>query len=156
MLPASGKKISKDDARFVGQSVRKAFKDGTFDGTVAAHVPPVEADQSDEKWALEYSNGKQEAVAPQEGSHRHQPPPQRRSRPRRSHAFFCSFIFFLKCGSCPFVPPPPLLPPPMPMLLLPPRFQGGGWQRGLAIAFRRARKKYWRLRHSLRGFLSSH
>ena len=53
--PARGKK-----------KTHQQFKDGTFDGTVVGHVVPVEADLSDEKWILEYTNGKQEAVRPQE------------------------------------------------------------------------------------------
>ena len=66
ILPASNKTIDKDDARFMGASVRREFEDATLDGTVISHVKPVEADLSDEKWVIEYANGKQQAVSPQE------------------------------------------------------------------------------------------
>ena len=66
VLPASNKTIGKDDARFMGASVRREFDDTTLDGTVVSHVKPVEADLSDEKWVIEYANGKQQAVSLQE------------------------------------------------------------------------------------------
>jgi hypothetical protein len=56
----------KDDARFIGASVRREFQDITLNGTIISHVKPVEADLSDEKWIVEYTNGKQQAVSPQE------------------------------------------------------------------------------------------
>ena len=65
--PSSMKKpTTKEDGRFVGMRVRKEFADaGSFDGIVVGHVPPVEADLSDEKWIVQYTNGKQEALDPQ-------------------------------------------------------------------------------------------
>ena len=66
VLPPSSKKPSKEDGRFVGMSVRKKLSDaGTFDGIVVGHVPAVEADLGDEKWIVQYTNGKQEALDPQ-------------------------------------------------------------------------------------------
>ena len=65
--PSSMKKpTNKEDARFVGMRVRKEFVDaGSVDGIVVGHVPAVEADLSDEKWIVQYTNGKQEALDPQ-------------------------------------------------------------------------------------------
>ena len=65
--PSSMKKpTTKEDGRFVGMRVRKEFADaGSFDGIVVGHVPAVEADLSDEKWIVQYTNGKQEALDPQ-------------------------------------------------------------------------------------------
>jgi hypothetical protein len=65
--PSSMKKpTTKEDGRFMGMRVRKEFADaGSFDGIVVGHVPAVEADLSDEKWIVQYTNGKQEAVDPQ-------------------------------------------------------------------------------------------
>jgi hypothetical protein len=66
VLPASNKKIDKDNVRFIGASVRREFEDATLDGTVISHVKPAAADLSDEKWIVEYENGKQQAVSPRE------------------------------------------------------------------------------------------
>jgi hypothetical protein len=66
VLPASNKVPDKDDARFIGASVRREFEDTTLDGTVVSHVKPVAADLSDEKWIIQYTNGKQQAVSPQD------------------------------------------------------------------------------------------
>jgi hypothetical protein len=46
--------------------MRREFEDTTLDGTVVSHVKPVESDLSDEKWIVEYENGKQQPVSPQE------------------------------------------------------------------------------------------
>ena len=55
--PSSMKKPTKEDGRFVGMRVRKEFADaGSFDGIVVGHVPAVEADLSDEKWIVQYTN----------------------------------------------------------------------------------------------------
>jgi hypothetical protein len=66
VLLASNKVPDKDDARFIGTSVRREFEDTTLDGTVVSHVKPVAADLSDEKWIIQYKNGKQQAVSPQD------------------------------------------------------------------------------------------
>jgi hypothetical protein len=43
--------------------VRKGFADaGTVDGTMIGHVPPMEAELNDERWIVQYTNGRQEAV----------------------------------------------------------------------------------------------
>jgi hypothetical protein len=69
MLPPASKKPSKEDGWFVGTvRVRKEFANaGTFDGIVVGHVKPVEGGGGGgaEKWIVQYTNGKQEAVDPQ-------------------------------------------------------------------------------------------
>jgi hypothetical protein len=64
VLPPSSKKLSKEDAPFVSMRVRKEFADsGMFDGitTAVGHIKPV----GDERWIVQYTNGKQEAINPQ-------------------------------------------------------------------------------------------
>jgi hypothetical protein len=66
VLPPSSKKLSKEDGRFMGMRVRKEFSDAdTFDGIMIGHVLAVEADLGDEKWIVQYTNSKQEALDPQ-------------------------------------------------------------------------------------------
>ena len=58
---------SKEDSRFLGARVEKAFEDkGVVVGKVIGHNPAVKEDQSDERWVVRYTTGKEEALSPQQ------------------------------------------------------------------------------------------
>ena len=58
---------SKEDSRFLGARVEKRFQDtGVVVGKVIGHNPAVKEDQSDERWVVRYTTGKEEALSPQQ------------------------------------------------------------------------------------------
>ena len=66
MLPVADKAPSKEDSRFLGARVEKRFQDtGVVAGKVIGHNPAVKEDQSDERWVVRYTTGKEEALSPQ-------------------------------------------------------------------------------------------